>query len=108
MADPLTPEEEAELRDLMALAIDDATVGVDRLARLLATLDAARAVPAGLDVERLARDFARAMYAVDRMLAEGSPEATAALLDPADEPMRAEYAALIAREYAAAKENDHE
>lgn len=44
----LTPEEEADLRGLVAMAgNNDAVVGIDRLARLFATLDAARSGPGG-------------------------------------------------------------
>jgi hypothetical protein len=53
MSERLSAAEEAELRALVTLAGEDATVGVDRLARLLATLDTARSGPAsggGLDV----------------------------------------------------------
>jgi hypothetical protein len=56
MSERLSAGEEAELRALVTLAGEDATVGVDRLARLLATLDAARSGPAsggGLDVRRV-------------------------------------------------------
>jgi len=59
VTEPLTPEEEAVLRESFAAGMRQdrsATVVFARedIARLLATLDAARSTDEGLDVERLA------------------------------------------------------
>ena len=48
-AEPLTPEEEATFRDLVAHPVDDGKTSLYQVRRLLATLDAARtADPGGL------------------------------------------------------------
>ena len=59
-AEPLTPEEEAALREDVVIFGADNWATVGHVRRLLATLDAARAAHTpsageGLDVERLAR-----------------------------------------------------
>ena len=88
MTEPLTPEEEATFRDLVANPAGDGKTGLHQVRRLLATLDAARAQgrAEALDVETLRQ----------ALKSWGGP------LIPDDGTRTAR---TIARRYAAVKEN---